>query len=147
MLPRIRTKLLKFKTYFFERDTLIATGMRFSMVGVLATATYFITANLIMFLGILTPRPASVLAYILGMIVSFTGQSQFSFKVGRVNFRHVTRFVILSILGLLISYFSIVICEDYLDISAVWGTLFTSISIPLLSFIMMKLWVFKDKAA
>ena len=118
--------------------------MRFSIVGVLATLTYFIAANIFTLLGLFTPKTASVFAYIIGMAVSFTGQSRFSFKVKNVKFIHLARYIILSILGLLVSYFSIELCETYFNIPVFWGTVFTSVSIPLLSFIMMKFWVFKE---
>ncbi len=115
---------------------------RFSVVGVVATAVYFVVANVLISLTLLAPEGASVLAYIAGMIVSFLGQSRYTFKVETNTSVQLVRFCIVSALGMFISW-GWLRATELLQVSAFWGTVLVSISIPLISFVAMKLWVFQ----
>lgn len=126
--------------------SLVATLSRFSLVGIAATATYFVVANVLMMLSDTAPQIASVVAYIAGMLVSFLGQSRLTFLVREHSWRHVVRFCILSAAGLATSYFTVVWAEA-LDYPPFWATVATSIAIPVLSFVVMKFWVFAEPGA
>ncbi|MFN7180346.1 GtrA family protein [Hyphomonas sp.] len=118
---------------------------RFTVVGILATVTYFLVANALILLVQAEPRLASVSAYLAGMAVSFFGQSRFTFKIDSTRFGHVWRFVILSALGLSVSYFSVPLAQDVLGLHPSWATVITMVLVPLLSFILMKFWVFAGR--
>jgi putative flippase GtrA len=128
------------------RTELLATLSRFSLVGVAATVTYFAVANTLMASGVIDASVCSVLAYLVGMVVSFLGQSRLTFRVRYRSWRHFVRFVILSAAGLTISYLS-VICADVIGIPVFWATVATSAAIPALSFTVMHLWVFTEPDA
>ena len=88
------------------------------------------------------PAVASVLGYIAGMFVSFLGHSRFTFQVGRNTFGQLGRFCFPSVCGILLSYWCVQYATEYLQIEPVWGTVATAILIPLMSFFVMKFWVF-----
>jgi putative flippase GtrA len=119
---------------------------RFSLVGVVATGVYFIVANFLIGVEMATPANASVLAYISGMVVSFVGQSRFTFRVERNTIGQFARFCVLSLCGMLLSYWCLY-ATDSLQISPIWGIVFVSMLIPLISFVVMKLWVFDSPPA
>lgn len=126
-----------------RENSLLGCLLRFCTVGTLATAVYFVLANLFIQLNIASVETCSVLAYMVGIVVSYIGQSGYTFRVEVKNRGQILRFSVLSAIGVCISYLSVVIAVNIYNVDAVWGTLVTSVSIPLLSFIMMKLWVFK----
>lgn len=116
---------------------------RFSLVGLAATAVYFVAANLLMRFGSLAPEVASVIAYLVGMFVSFVGQSRFTFEIPRSTAGQAMRFAVLSVIGLGVSFYSVRLAAGYFGVAPFWGTVATSIFIPAFSFFVMKLWVFK----
>lgn len=123
--------------------SLIAVLSRFSLVGILATLVYLLTANTLMLTDITTPSIASMIAYCVGMVVSFFGQSRVTFLVRRNSWSQVARFVVLSVIGLAVSFISVDLISR-MGTNPAWGTVVTSLSIPLISFAVMKLWVFNE---
>lgn len=121
------------------------TLSRFSLVGVAATLTYLVVANMLMAFDVFRAEVASVVAYLTGMVVSFSGQSRLTFLVHTPSWGHFARFCVISAAGLLISWISVVAIEAS-GFAAFWATLITSVAIPALSFITMKLWVFAPTA-
>lgn len=125
-----------------RRDSLIATISRFSIVGVGATLTYFVVANALILLARMEPVAASITAYLAGMLVSYLGQRRFTFGV-RASWRQSVRFAILSALGLAISWGSVAGAVA-LGWPPLWGTVVTSLLVPVLNFLVMKSWVFVE---
>lgn len=126
-----------------EDTTLLAYFLRFCTVGVAATVTYFLVANLLMFINITTTEISSVLAYMVGIVISYFGQSSYTFRVTDKNHGQFLRFSFLSLIGLCISYLSVSYAVNFYHVKPFWGTIVTSVSIPILSFFVMKVWVFK----
>ena len=124
---------------------LLAHFSRFSVIGILATATYFAVANLLIISQIASPQQSSVFAYLAGMAVSFYGQGRFTFNTEKTNLTHLIRFIILSVCGLSISYINLYAAMNFWGGKPFWGVLLTTIEIPILSFFIMKNWVFRPK--
>ena len=82
------------------------------------------------------------MAYLVAMIVSFHGQGLYTFSLSATSMHHFVKFAVLSVVGLSISALSVVGFESA-GASPYWGVLLTSAIVPLLSFQMMKFWVFK----
>lgn len=134
---------MNFLWRWLQRGSIVATASRFSLVGALATATYLIVANALIVFTDMRAASASVIAYCVGMGVSFLGQSRFTFRVTRNTLGQAARFSVLSICGLVISYFSVGIADGKIGVHPFWGTLATAIFVPALSFVIMKFWVFE----
>jgi putative flippase GtrA len=117
---------------------------RFGIVGVLATLTYLIMSNVLMLTGVV-PTLASITGYLAGMIVSFLGQSKFTFRIGRARRHHLVRFCLLSLIGLFLSYLTVA-AASAASVPPVLGTIATAVLVPIVSFVAMKLWVFREAA-
>lgn len=140
MLPRQKAKSVVPKSHpARERAAEIS---RFTVVGILASLTYLVVSNILILASSVDPALSSVGAYVLGMVVSFTGQSRFTFKVERASLGHFYKFVVLSVFGLAFSYVSVIVVVDVLDLHPVWATLATVTIVPVASYIIMKVWVF-----
>jgi putative flippase GtrA len=127
---------------WLRSTSLMALLSRFSFVGIIATLTYLLVANVAIALTAMDPKRASLLGYVVGMIVSFFGQSRLTFRVGANTIGQILRFSVMSAAGLAISYLSVEYAVSKLAISPVWGTLLTAVLIPIASFVIMTTWVF-----
>ena len=125
-------------------EHLLAGLSRFSLVGILATLTYFSLANGFIWLDVMPPAMASVVAYLMAIPVSFFGQSRFTFRVTSNTQGQFIRFCALNGCGLLISYGSVRLATDVLGVKPFWGTVVASVTVPLLSYFVMKFWVFNE---
>jgi len=125
-------------------DHLLARLSRFSLVGIFATLTYFVLANGFIWLEVIPPAMSSVLAYLMAMPVSFFGQSRFTFRVTVNTQGQFFRFCALNGCGLLISFGSVHLATDVLSVKPFWGTVATTVAVPLLSYFVMKFWVFNE---
>ena len=121
----------------------LASLARFSFVGLLATTIYLIVANTIMVSGVMPPAWASLTAYLSGMVFSFLGQSQFTFRRGRATFAQAARFAVLSVCGIATSFGCVYVLSNFANIDGLPATLITAAIIALLSFVMMNIWVFR----
>lgn len=139
-------KIRATKPRWFLKETLLATLSRFAFVGGIATGTYIVVSNVLIFLHFLPAAVASVAAYIIGMVVSYGGQSRFTFRVERSDIHQPLRYVVMSALGIGISYFNVFAADSLFRVNAFWGTLATAIIVPIASFLLMKFWVFAPKA-
>lgn len=119
---------------------------RFSVVGIGATLTYLLVSNLLISLDAVPAAVASLLAYLAGMLVSYLGQSRLTFRVDRHPPAQLARFCVLSIAGIAISYATVAIAEHGLGVAPFWGTVATVVLVPLLSFVLMRAWVFGGEA-
>lgn len=120
---------------------LLAQISRFTLVGLAATLIYLIVANLVIWADLIPPTWASVLAYLAGMVVSFNGQSRFTFRVKNHRPEHLARFTFLSVLGLGLS-FGLVHLATNQGLAPVFATFGTAIAVPVISYVVMRLWVF-----
>jgi len=109
----------------------------------MATAVYFTVANILILSDMVPAVIASVIAYATGMVVSFIGQSQFTFRVRKHSTGQVVRYLIMSVMGFWVSYASVYLATACFGVRPIWGTAATAISVPALSFLVMKVWVFK----
>jgi putative flippase GtrA len=121
---------------------ILALLSRFGTVGIAATLLYLIVSNILIFLGA-EPIAASVVAYIAGMVVSFFGQSLFTFRVQGLKLHHGLRFFVLSAVGLLMSYGTVYAAMAN-EIPPMVGTVATALLVPVISFLAMRFWVFPD---
>lgn len=128
-----------------SKRSLFSQLSRFSVVGVLATLTYLVVANLLFFISDMDLAWASVLAYLAGMVVSFTGQSRFTFGVTRNRLDQVVKFALLSAVGIGVS-FGLVRAAEILQIAPVFATISAAVIIPVFTFVIMRIWVFADDA-
>jgi putative flippase GtrA len=107
-----------------------------------ATAAYLIVANMLMAASPISPQACSVIAYCFGIAVSYFGQSRFAFLADSDSLGQIVRFAVLSIAGVALSYLLVHWTTELLGFRPLWGTLATAAAMPVLSFVVMRHWVF-----
>ena len=119
---------------------------RFSIVGATTTILYFILSNLLIHFKVASPMICSSGVYGMLVIVSFLGHSKFTFfNVGRQNTNQFTKFLILSVCGIVISNLIIFVSSDLLLLQPFISILLVTMTIPFLNFFLIKFWVFSLK--
>lgn len=118
---------------------------KFATVGLFATLTYLALANALLKLTSLPPEWASIFAYLGGMVVSYLGQSKLTFRVRSARMAQITKFGIMSGIGLAISFGAVQYASLYHPNLTHAATLFVAVAVPVLSFFIMKIWVFVEK--
>jgi len=115
---------------------------KFSIVGVIASLTYFIASYALVILFNVNGPIASVSGYLVGMIISFFGQGHVTFNSNHLSSGQFLRFCLLSAFGLLFSFVSVFVVVDLLQWRLIWALLATVIVVPLVNFLVMQVWVF-----
>lgn len=113
--------------------------IRFTGVGVIASALYFIiAASLNELLGLAT-LPASVIAYASAAVFAYQGHKRLTFKSSGAS-GELTKFVGATIMGLFLALIIPIILADYAPIVSFLTVL---VFVPICSFLMMKFFVFR----
>ena len=116
---------------------------RFSFVGATTTGLYFILTNTILFFELAQITVASNFSYIILIVVSFFGHSNFTFKIKSIELNQLKKFIILSFAGLMISNSIIILNSQLFSFSAFIVILSITFIIPLINFFVLKYWVFE----
>lgn len=116
---------------------------RFSFIGAINTALYFFSTNLIIFFDLASTIVASNISYGALIIISFLGHSRFTFRLQNQNISQLKKFLALSLLGLLISNFLILLNSSFFLLSPYLLVMIIAIVIPILNFFVLKYWVFR----
>ena len=127
---------MNLKTYRFSQ-----IGM-FAIVGAANTILYFVIANLLVQIGYFSKVPASFVAYLLVMPVSFFGQRQLTFQADGHVMTQCIKFCSLQLVCFCVIALVNWATRDISE-SASWvGFAAISTAIPIASFVFMRTWVF-----
>lgn len=116
--------------------------VRFGVSGLSSTFVYFGCMNLLVLAMHIEPLAASVIGYGLSVVFSYLMQSRFTFRAKEDSRRQMFRFLITSLFGFAVSYFSIVYFSEILGLHYVFGALMVCVILPLANYFIFKRWVF-----
>ena len=123
----------------------IRKAARFGFAGIAATLVYFILFLIIQAVTHWDRTIVSVVAYLFALAFSYFAQSRFTFRVERDTEAQVARFIILSLLGLVVSTATVEASKVF-EISAWVAAGIVCVLIPVVNFIAMNFWVFHSKS-
>ncbi|SMF03684.1 Putative flippase GtrA (transmembrane translocase of bactoprenol-linked glucose) [Alteromonadaceae bacterium Bs31] len=124
---------------------LIVQLMIFGVVGVTATLTHYFTALLSHELGGIDLYLANLFGYVAAVMVSFFGHGRFTFKQ-ELNWGVFVRFSIVSVSTFFCSELILLGLEKGLDLPHRISLAVVVSTIPLITFVLSKLWVFRPPA-
>ena len=114
----------------------------FGIIGVLATITHYFSALLFIKHTTLNLYLANLAGYLLAISVSFFGHGLFTFKV-ELSFYILKKFIIVSISAFICSELILFLLEKGLHFPHYISLGIVVLIIPLISFLLNKLWVYK----
>lgn len=116
--------------------------VRFLVTGVGATLLYAFLAEVFSAALPMNPALGSVLAYALAAIFSYAGHKYFTFASGGAHRFEVPRFLILTLVGLAISFALPAVLSGWLGLPMRIPVGLTCILVPLVNYIVLRHWVF-----
>jgi len=118
---------------------------RFAIVGVAATLTHVGVALLTTYLFALSPLQANLAGFTVAVGVSFQGHLHVTFRVQDPQWRHLCRFIVLSVTSLAVSSLITALCTRSGGNIRLAMTLVAGV-VPASSFLVARLWVFAGLA-
>lgn len=127
---------------------LLGRVSRFALIGIAATALYAVLAFLLSGAGSGAARlgaaPASLAAYAVAALFSYTGHKYFTFVSGGAHRFEAPRFLTLTAVGLCFSWVLPVILVDGLSMPALVPIIVTCIVVPVVNYFVLGRWVFRN---
>lgn len=114
----------------------------FAVIGLIATATYFMLGLLFVTLMQLPLLAGNTLSYLLAFIVSYVGQSKFAFHAKGKHATRLWRFASTQGIGLLLNSAAVDICVRS-HIPYPLAMLIATALVPIPVFVLCKFWVFR----
>lgn len=114
--------------------------LRFGMVGLLSVGIY-----MLLFSGVVQlvpPVPASLIAYLLSMLVNFVLQSRFSFRQKALSGTSAVRFVLMHILCMALNSGLLWLMTDQLGLPTMASQAAIVVFIAALSYLISRFWVY-----
>jgi putative flippase GtrA len=131
---------------FLGRES-IARVARFGVIGLLATATYFLTT---VALGnppvSMEPIAANTIGFILSVVVSYVGHHRFTFRMDGAHGYYFPRFISVTVVLFLLSTAAVAVFRDILGYSHTLVTATIAVSYPVASYALNFLWAFTRRS-
>lgn len=117
---------------------------KFFGIGVFATFLHGAIFSFCIAAHIASPQVANLLAYLVAVIFSYVGQRYWTFSRGESqgHTRSILRFSVVSLLAYGINAFWVYATTAWLSLSPYYALLGIGIVTPLVTFALLKLWVF-----
>ena len=116
---------------------------RFGLVGILATLVHIGFAFIAKYVWQVSPQMANSLGFSLAFLISYTGHLRFTFQKRRSKRIYLQRFLVLSIASFFLSSAIVYVVTTLGGGSFALAIGIVAISIPILSYIFAKFWVFE----
>lgn len=116
--------------------------VRFGISGVFTTVAYFLASNALHYGMDIPASTSSLLSYAMAVVLSYLLQSMFTFQTKNHSSQQVTRFAVVTLAGLAVSWGLVKALTGYLHQPAWVSTIAVCIVIPLLNYVLFHIWVF-----
>lgn len=121
---------------------------RFGIVGALATLTHFMVLVALVEHVYMQPTLANGAAFLCAVSVTYLGQSVWVFSGhGSINLVKLLRFSVSLAIGFAVNISIMALATEILGLGYRIGFLIACLLVPMLSFIINKLWVFRNVSA
>lgn len=117
--------------------------LRFALSGGAAAVVYCVVLVQLSAMG-LRPWLSGFLGYLLSMPVAFVLHKMFTFRSDVPYKRELPRFIATSLIGIILASATPALLTSTSHVPMPWVALMTSIVTPLITYILMSLWVFRQ---
>ena len=122
-----------------------ATFVKFVLVGIAATATYFCLSLALVSMNRFDPFTVNFLALTISILVSYVGHHKFTFKKQGSHAFYFPRFLFTTLISLVYSNGIVFVVVYSLKQSVSLSTTIVTVTYPILSFTMHLLWTFASR--
>ena len=131
-------------TAMIRRHSLLLKGLKFGAVGALSSSTFAVITTIIVISGWAEPRLASALGYISSIPLNFVLNRNFSFRSKAPVLRDTVRYALLHIGNTLLTILGMSMALSF-QLHYMTGIVLAVVAVPVLNFLAMNYWVFKDQ--
>ena len=125
----------------------VARAARFGVIGLLATATYFLTTVVLGNSPInMEPIAANTIGFAFSVVVSYVGHHQFTFRVDGAHGYYFPRFISVTVVLFLLSTAAVAVFRDVLGYNHTLITAAIAVSYPIASYALNFLWAFARRS-
>ena len=118
--------------------------VRFGIVGVTATVVHGVTLLLLVKRAHLAPTPATAIAFLCAVIVTYAGQALWVFQVRQHNPAKFLRFASSAVFGLLANIAIMKLAVDAARVHYQIGFAAAVVLVPAMTYLINRFWVFND---
>lgn len=122
------------------------TLVRFSVVGVAATAAYIIVSMAMISFGAVNPVVGSVMGFCASFLISYFGHFRFTFAATGGHRDYLLKFAVNSIAVLLFSTFMVWLVASVLRMDYRIAVGISAIVIPVFNYLVSRFWIFLHPA-
>lgn len=116
--------------------------VRFTVVGMTVTVTYFLLALLLSSVSNIETVSASAVAYVMSALLSFWGHRKITFKSDQAILGELVKFLLANGVGLFLATIIPAIISGYFAMSSLVSFTVVMGVVPAISFLMMRYFVF-----
>lgn len=116
--------------------------VRFGAAGLVSTVCYLVLANALAWSAGMSPLLASVVAYLISLVVSYLLQSRFTFGLRKDSIEQMIRFLCTSAVGLGLCWVITFVNSEMLGWPFFVGSFMICILIPMFNYSLFHAWVF-----
>ncbi len=125
---------------------LLSLMFRYGLVGIVASAVHFAIGVFLHEKMGLVPLVAHAFGFFGGLFTAYTGHYYYSFKDSQKHSKRFPKFVITALVSLLLHQSGVYILVNRFQLDYSFQALpILLVSVPLVSFLMSKFWVFADQ--
>ncbi|KAB7672610.1 GtrA family protein [Bacillus sp. B1-b2] len=129
----------------FLRQEFIVKFFKYSFVGIITTAIYFLCVFLIVELGRFEPVLGSAIAFVVMTVFSFILNVRFTFG-SNIDRQKVWRFSVVALIGFLLNILLLYLVVHILHLHYLIGEVVTILVIPTVNFLLNNYWTFQREA-
>jgi putative flippase GtrA len=124
----------------------LAQLVRFGGVGLLATLCHVLVALAVERVAAAPPQGANLAGFAAGVLVSYAGHARVTFGAPIQSAPRFLRFILTSLLGLVISSTTVWVASTILDLGFPVAMLCVAILVPMVTYLGMRFWVFDGRS-
>jgi putative flippase GtrA len=119
--------------------------IRFAIVGAIGAAIYFLTVFVLQFSNLVDSTAASVISHFFVLVITYLGNHSFTFELAGGHIGYLRKFIACGLLSLGFNWAIFKFMIEYAGFSANYGFVVVAITIPIVNFLLYKLWAFNPK--
>lgn len=126
---------------------LIPTALRFGIIGISSGLLFIATTSLLVHFGGASPQHASIAGYIVSIPTNFVGHRRFSFRSRGRLLAELVRFVCVHLFNIVLTFAIMSGAVAHLGLAYAWGMAGVVVIIPIVNFVLAKLWIFGQRSS
>jgi len=123
----------------------ILIAIRFSVVGIVATAIHLLVALSLVTCCNTFPLLANLIAFLCAFLASFLGHFHWTFSSNNEQHVALIKFLAVALSAFAVNNLFLIVFLSETSLSREWSVAIAAMIIPLITFIASRLWVFKEK--